>query len=365
MKDRMDFTHYYSNSYSEAREKFLKYSTEAGAFVSSEEHSERGPNGELLYLDNSLLGDPQAKKGLILFSGTHGVEGFAGSAIQIALLKELQLHPIKGIVKILFVHGVNPYGMAHGRRADHQNIDVNRNYIDFSKDRSRNLPYESLASAIAPTSMSIIAEIVSWSKLLLYRATRGKQNAQHALQKGQRSHECGLFFGGTKQAWSHRVLKKILNEYKGNVEDLVVMDIHTGLGSYGERKLLSGASHNSEEAENAHQIWSNDSVQFVDHHSKTQKELQGTTRECVLEIFPKSNVTAVTMELGTYNPIKVFRALRNENWAHHQTKSDSTEYIESKKKLFNCFCPSDVEWRNTVCDVGLSTIQQALVALDR
>ncbi|MGL1936096.1 MAG: M14 family metallopeptidase [Fibrobacterales bacterium] len=361
----MDFTQYYSNSYSEARKKFLKFSTEVGAIVSSVEHSELGPNGEKLYADYSLVGDPQAKKGLLLFSGTHGVEGFAGSAIQLAILKVFRQNPLKGAVKMIFVHGVNPYGMAYGRRADHQNIDVNRNFVDFSNELSRNIPYGSLACSIAPRNMSILSEIVAWSKLLLYRATQGRLKSQHALQKGQRSHERGLFFGGTKPSWSHRVLKKILNDHKGGIENLVVIDIHTGLGPYGERNLFSGASDHSEEAKNARHIWSNKFIQCVDQHSNTLEELPGTTRECVLEIFPKSNVTVVTMEFGTYNPIKVFRALRNENWAHHHADADSRVYRESKKKLLDCFYPNDLEWKQSVCDAGLSTIQQALNVLGR
>lgn len=39
------------------------------------------PQANALYTDVAWLGHPQAEKVLILISATHGVEGFAGSAI--------------------------------------------------------------------------------------------------------------------------------------------------------------------------------------------------------------------------------------------------------------------------------------------
>ncbi len=359
----MEISTYYSDSYSEARQKFIQYSSEAGAVLSSEVHPEKGPNGEDLCTDYALFGNPSASKALVLLSGTHGVEGFAGSAIQIAIIKDIQKIIYNTNVKVIIIHGLNPYGMAFARRADHQNIDVNRNYIDFSKTLSPNVPYESLASILAPKNMNLFSDILSWSRMFMYRAVRGNDFAQHALQRGQRSHPQGLFYGGTEQAWSHRVLKKILQVSVGVVQELVVLDIHTGLGKYGTMKLLSGEYNDSEEAKRARRMWGDKQIQCIDPSSDNFKKIQGSTSECIVEAFPKSNNTMVTMEFGTYSPVKIFRALRNENWAHHHGKKESRLYNKMKKQLVDSFYPNDLLWKRDVCRAGCDAIRQALKVL--
>ena len=93
-------------------------------------------------------------------SGTHGVEGYLGSAVQIRFLRELLLRnnndciddddvrpsppssisqasspslafpPTEKVRKVLLIHLVNPYGMRHHRRTNENNVDLNRNVLD-------------------------------------------------------------------------------------------------------------------------------------------------------------------------------------------------------------------------------------------
>jgi hypothetical protein len=48
---------------------------------------ERGPGGEALYLDVSVLGPGTASRVFVVGSGTHGIEGYSGSAAQRAWLR--------------------------------------------------------------------------------------------------------------------------------------------------------------------------------------------------------------------------------------------------------------------------------------
>ena len=99
-------------------------------------------------------------------SGTHGVEGYLGSAVQVRFLHELLLRSgtddavddrrspsasspyssstcfTRGNVrKVLLIHSVNPYGMRHHRRTNENNVDLNRNVLggpaSFAELRSR------------------------------------------------------------------------------------------------------------------------------------------------------------------------------------------------------------------------------------
>lgn len=77
---------------------------------------------------------PPAETPLLMhMSGVHGVEGFAGSAVQVAALREMatsgaamnQSRPFT----TCFVHAVNPYGFAALRRFNENNVDLNRNNL--------------------------------------------------------------------------------------------------------------------------------------------------------------------------------------------------------------------------------------------
>src|SRR3546814_19687099 len=78
----------YSSTYAEAREKFLALASSRGAPVISRVHpTARGAQDEELAIDIAVFGAPAAEKTLFLVSGTHGQEGFYGSALQLEYLR--------------------------------------------------------------------------------------------------------------------------------------------------------------------------------------------------------------------------------------------------------------------------------------
>ena len=81
----MNFTDYFSASYSVARERFRQAARVAGAtaLVAYEHPVQKGPDGESLSVDVAHLGNPRASRQMLLISGTHGQEGYAGSAAQV------------------------------------------------------------------------------------------------------------------------------------------------------------------------------------------------------------------------------------------------------------------------------------------
>ena len=68
---------------------------------------ENDPFGNKLYIDVIKVGDTKAKKLYLSTSGIHGVEGFAGSAIQLSLLNNLET--LSDDVCLLFFHILMPY----------------------------------------------------------------------------------------------------------------------------------------------------------------------------------------------------------------------------------------------------------------
>jgi hypothetical protein len=145
---------YFSANYSESREKFLQAAMARGLSIEKFLNPGVGPGGERLYTDVVLIGPRNAEKFLVLSSGTHGVEGFAGSGIQTGLLNECVVSVIPDETAVLMIHAINPYGMAYLRRFNEDNVDVNRDFVDHSKPYTKNEPYDRLASLIEPEDSS-------------------------------------------------------------------------------------------------------------------------------------------------------------------------------------------------------------------
>ena len=74
----------FSIDYATARDRFLGAARASGATLHELALQARGPAGEALSIDIARLGERGARRVLLHTSGIHGVEAFAGSAIQLA-----------------------------------------------------------------------------------------------------------------------------------------------------------------------------------------------------------------------------------------------------------------------------------------
>jgi len=144
--------HAFAQSYAAARQKFLAAAQEAGLAVRSHVHPRRGRDGEDLAMDVALQGAPDAEALLVLSSACHGVEGFCGSGAQVALLadQEFAAAARSAATAVLYVHALNPYGFSWWRRTTHENVDLNRNFHDFTKPLPANVAYDEIADWLVP-----------------------------------------------------------------------------------------------------------------------------------------------------------------------------------------------------------------------
>ena len=126
-------TNFFSNSYHEARTKFLTAAKAAGGNLEHYRNPYLGAETEELYIDVATFNLPGAKSILVLGSGTHGVEGFAGSGIQVGLLHEGISKNLPEGVGLLIYHALNPYGFSYLRRFNEDNVDLNRNFVNHAK----------------------------------------------------------------------------------------------------------------------------------------------------------------------------------------------------------------------------------------
>jgi hypothetical protein len=83
-----------------------------------------------LLIDVAVVGDATSAEALLIHSsGTHGVEGFTGSAIQVAYLRRLAAERPPPHVALVFIHAINALCMAESRWWNERGVDLNRNYM--------------------------------------------------------------------------------------------------------------------------------------------------------------------------------------------------------------------------------------------
>lgn len=354
----------FSQDYQEARSKFLDASHAIGLQETSYKLPEAGPQGRDLYLDMVRIGAKSAKTVLVIASGIHGVEGFAGSAIQTGLLQQAALLKLAPDVSVLMLHALNPYGFAHIRRANENNIDLNRNFIDHTATYPENTGYEELADAIAPRSLSVWNNFKARSRLLWYRLVNGKPGLQRAISSGQYTRPKGLFFGGNSASWTNTRLGEITRGQLSQAERVVYIDIHTGLGAHGEVEIIADYAKDSPQYRRA-TAWWGQSVRTPRTGESVSAPVYGTLNRALKTMLERTDLLAVAMEFGT-SPLKeVFLALRAENWLHHYGGVDHPDAGEVKQELLRVFYPPEDEWKLAVWRQGRDIVTGALANLQR
>lgn len=353
---------FFSSDYMEARQKFLDAVLSVGASTDNFRNPNAGPAGDDLFTDVALLGPKDAETILVLGSGTHGVEGFAGSGVQTGLLRSGVLSNLKPKTSVLLIHAINPYGFAHLRRWNEDGVDLNRNFVDHSKPYPANPGYEELADDIAPDSVSVWANAKSILRLLGYALRNGKVELKEAITGGQHMHPKGLFFRGREEAWSNKTLKKIADKYLSSAKKVVVVDFHTGLGPFGHAEVILNEPKDSLSHKRAVEWWG-DRVRTTASGKSVSVHLEGTVKLAFPKFLPYAEVTAVSLEFGTLAPLKVIWALRNENWMHHYGGKDHPDKEAFKAKLLWAFYPNTDDWKTRVWGHGKEVVEQALAHL--
>ena len=80
-------------------------------------------------------------------------------------------------------------------------------------------------------------------------------------------------------------------------------------------------------------------------------------------MIPHAQVTAVSLEFGTYPPKEVLLALRAENWLAQKGKKDSSGAEEIKQELLKVFYPNTDQWNQMIWESGRRILGLAISAL--
>ncbi len=350
---------YFSDDYQQARAKFLEACKGSGAHIKSYKLPIDDQRGKPLYIDVAYIGKREAKNFLVLCSGTHGVEGFAGSAIQTGLLRDGFFSKLKPNMSFVLIHALNPYGFAYLRRFNEDNIDLNRNFIDYTRPLPSNDRYKELADIVFPKNLSSWENMKSRYTLFWYLLKNGRDALRCAISSGQYSLPQGLFYGGQFETWSNKTLRTIVKQYLSNADQVIFFDFHTGLGSFGNAEVIMNSPKSSPEYKRAVKCWG-DIVKTTVSDESVSCHIVGSLKLAVPKMLPDAKVTAVSLEFGTYSKMQVLWALRAENWLHNRGREGYPKENTIKNDLLRAFYPDKDDWKIDVWQRGKKVIEQAL-----
>lgn len=352
----------YSESYAEARGKFLAAAEAAGLDVETHAHPLLGRDGETLALDVVHEGPRDAPSLLLVSSACHGIEGFAGSAVQTALLGDAAWHARlreRGVA-VLYLHALNPYGFSWGRRTTQENVDLNRNFRDFHASAPANPHYDTIAHWLVPPTWPPSAEVNA--ALGGFVAQHGVAALQAAVTAGQYAHPEGLFFGGTDPTWSHVTLRHVLQAHARRCTRLAWIDLHTGLGPSGVGERI-WAGRDDPPALARAKSWWGERVTSIYDGSSSAALLTGLMWNVAYEECAQAEYTGIALEFGTVPLLQTLEALRAEQWLENHPEADAARRVAIKQALRDAFFVDTPAWKQAVLAQAAEVARQAVDGL--
>jgi hypothetical protein len=354
----------FSADYQQARAKFRDEATKAGGALESVAHPERGPDGGELAADIAWFGPRAAEKALVMISATHGVEGFCGSGAQVDWLRRGEAARLADGVAVLMIHAINPYGFAWLRRVTQENVDLNRNWIDYNSPLPANAGYDEIADAVCPAEWTEQAQAAAAAKIGAFIARSGMAAMQQAVSGGQYRHTKGLFYGGDAPTWSRRTQTAIFEEHLRQAGKIAIIDYHTGLGPWGYGEQIITEAPGTPAFERA-ASWYGAAITSPEGGSSTSARILGDGLAAAPPLLHHAEVTGMALEVGTQDLMMVLNALRADAWLHAHGDPASPQGRAIKTQIRDAFYGDADDWKGMVAGQSLLVCHQALAGLTR
>jgi hypothetical protein len=260
------------------------------------------------------------------------------------------------------VHAINPYGFAWLRRVTEENVDLNRNWIDFGGQLPENAAYDQLADAAVPREWTPESQAKSAQELLAFAEKYGALALQQALSGGQYKHAGGVFFGGKGPSWARRTQEAIYGEYLAQAGHIAIIDYHTGLGDWGYAEpIMSDPAGSENHARGA--AWFGNNITTPLDGSSTSAVTSGDNLTAAPELLKHAAVTGIALEYGTLSLQSVFTALRADAWLHAYGDPTSPEAAPIKAHIRAAFYGDADDWKGMVVGQSLTACRQAVAGL--
>lgn len=365
--------HPFSETYREARAKFLQLAKTTGAYIIVVDHDVESIDDELLTTDVAIYGDFDLESGrlnaervFVITSGIHGVEAFSGSAVQLSLMEQIEYCGLdfRQGDALIIVHVLNPFGMAYLRRVGPDNEDPNRNCGE-EKPVASELYHQvnDLINPQVPPGEDVNFKSEFSELLKKYDA----HHLQQDLAFGQVTFPKGVSYCGEEPGILPKAIIPELAKVLEVAKKIVIVDLHSGYGSkLGYETLLSDNLPNSAEYKELKEV-------FGDRLYPMQKDeigfaISGSFIAALMRMLSKAEASpklhALTVEFGTVPFQQIALAIKEENQAHfyggHGFTSDKYLQSPQKKAILETYHPNSEEFRVTVLERGKHVIESCI-----
>jgi len=303
----------------------------------------------------------QQDKLLILTTGEHGIEGYVGAAMLQLFMETYLPRLTPANTGLLLIHAINPWGMAHRRRTNAANVDLNRTFVwdpgdtpaERLYDASFNPGYDSLMSLLNPHGA---VGSLAWRRLAfaaqLLRAlvTVGPGRLKAITLEGQYRHPQGIYFGGRTVPEETAVLMQLYRTYIARARQIVHLDMHTGYGPRDQMSLVNSQWEPRASAELAQRF----AYPLVVKTTASEfYALRGDMIDWVYTLqraaFPDRQLYATSFEFGTYGDsvlagLRSMRTMVEENRLYWHGAGRSAE-ARIRDAFTELYAPGEPGWR--------------------
>lgn len=332
------------SGYLESRNRFNDLAKSLGAASRSFVYDDETVDGIRLSTDTAYLGPSDAQTIVVIASGTHGVEGYAGAVCQFRFMETYLERWVSSTIAYLLVHAVNPWGYLNDRRVTQEGVDLNRNFVDFPVPTPTFSGYRAYHHLLVSNFRPLPAGLWNELRLLSCMLTRKqRKSAQAAITAGQYEYPDGLFFGGYAPTKSRIVWEQIIHAYLHGRRRAFLLDIHTGLGKRGVGELISYLPASSAEFQ-LMSAWFHGSLKSMANGDSVSMPLTGDLT-AAFDRSVAAQSCALGLEFGTQAPLVVLDALRADHWYYNHAEVLSEKHrTRVRQKMKNAFFPPDPRW---------------------
>ena len=345
----------FAREFSQSRDRFLA-ATRAGARITSIVHPLRGSTGESLVTDVARIGPDDAERLVVLITGVHGVEHYAGSASVCDWLERGGAASLPDGMAVVIIHAINPWGASHCRRYTEDNVDLARNFLDFSAPLPENPAYEGVHPGLMQLAEGEAAQIVN----RLYEQL-GERDAIESLMSGQYRHPEGFSFGGHQPTWAHRTVKAILQAQCRTASQVCIVEFHSGLGPWGE--VFPVSMQQGIDLERVKRFFGENII--APRAEKGTHSASGHTTDGYAQILDGRTLTSIVVEFGTYPAATSLPVLLED----HRVHANGLERTEAGRAValanLEMHCPQDSDWQELVLLRGAQIIDAAIRGLSQ
>jgi hypothetical protein len=360
--------HYFPSNYEDSRQRFRQEIKKLQAVESGEWKIPSKKENDLFTDWAYWPAQKRAETLLVITSGIHGSETYAGSAILQMFLSEIFPKVDRSQIGIFLVHAMNPYGFKYHQRTTENGVNLNRNFsVSGDLYRSRNLASEDMhdkffeRKPVASDKSQLFNHLKKRDEKIFFDEISFDEYIK-AVAPGQFRRAEDLEFGGRALEPQSRFLVEKMRALIPQYQDILAFDLHTGLGDKNRLHLLTSGSGEDLHPDMFAKLFDQKAdKEFYVHTPPSEEgfyEVHGAINSMFVDLsVARQRVCAITMEFGTLghsleaqlDGLNSF-IITHQGFYYGYINEDLKSRIE--KDNFERSYPQTDEWRKAVVDAS-------------